>query len=377
MYEYASLPADTPRGSSRQHLRLQTPVVAVLPIHNEDVEGSVRTASEVIRSDLVHRLSRVAQLRVVDAKVDNGETPEFAATYMIETGVHQLGDRVRVFADLIDVTTWNVVKSHKRTVEAEALFDVSEELANEVARSVEVELIIGEPAALYDELDDPEAIEKIYLGWYHLGTNTEQGWSRAVELFGDVAKSHPDQPYGHTLSAFANWVAASNEWGTDPEATLELSRAQARRAREVGDPTGMAPTVEAAILLSRGELEEALSELEGIDIVRPTCDVTYGLQGSIRRYLGDWNQSIDLLDVAMRLTAVNKPWYPTVQACSLFGDGRVEQAASLAETVLEHQPNNIEAFLVLAAAQVELGLDRRAHATIDTLKDRFPGVDPE
>jgi thioredoxin-like negative regulator of GroEL len=79
----------------------------------------------------------------------------------------------------------------------------------------------------------------------------------------------------------------------------------------------------------------------------------------------------------MRLTAVNKPWYATVQACSMFGDGRVEQAASLAETVLEHQPNSIEALLVLAAAQVELGLDRRARATVATLKDRFPGLDPE
>ena len=41
-------------------------------------------------------------------------------------------------------------------------------------------------------------------------------------------------------------------------------------------------------------------------------------------------QAVDLLDVAMRLTGVNKPWYPTVKACSLFVGGRVEEAASVA-----------------------------------------------
>jgi len=43
--------------------------------------------------------------------------------------------------------------------------------------------------------------------------------------------------------------------------------------------------------------------------------------------------------------------------------------------VLDYQPNNLEALLVLAAAQVELGLDRRARATAKLVKERFPSVD--
>jgi hypothetical protein len=79
----------------------------------------------------------------------------------------------------------------------------------------------------------------------------------------------------------------------------------------------------------------------------------------------------------MRLTGMNKPWYPTVKACSLFMGGRVEEAASVAEAVLEYQPHNLEALLVLAAAQVELGLDRRAKATVQRIKEQFPSVDVE
>ena len=109
------------------------------------------------------------------------------------------------------------------------------------------------------------------------------------------------------------------------------------------------------------------------DIARPI--VTYGLEGSVRRYMGQWEKAIDLLNTAMRLTGINKPWYPTVKACSLFVGGRVEQAATVAEMVLDYQPHNLEALLVLVAAQVELGMTRRAKATTEMIRTRFPSVD--
>lgn len=84
---------------------------------------------------------------------------------------------------------------------------------------------------------------------------------------------------------------------------------------------------------------------------------------------------MELLDKAMRLTGINKPWYPTIKASSFFVGGRLDDAASLAESVLEYQPNNLEALLVLVAAQVELGLDRRSRATAELIKERFPAVD--
>jgi hypothetical protein len=74
----------------------------------------------------------------------------------------------------------------------------------------------------------------------------------------------------------------------------------------------------------------------------------------------------------MGLSPVNKPWYPTVLASSYYVGERYDQAAAVAEEVLEFQPQNIEALLVLAASQSELGLDRRARATGELIRDRFP-----
>jgi adenylate cyclase len=376
VYEFVDLPGEETLAPGLEDLLLQAPTVAVLPIHTERVEEDVRTAGGVIRADLLHRLAGVPGVELIDAgAVPGGSPPPSSARYLLETGIHQVQERLRVFATLFDVTTMNVVKSHRWEATISDVLDLSDRISEEVARSIEVDLVVGAPAGLYAELDDPVAIEEVYLGWYHLRSDTPEGWRRAVELFGDVAASHPGQPYGHVLLAFAYWSGAANGWVPDGENALITARELAAEGIRIGDPTGMGMAVNAAVLMSMGRFEEAVDELERVEMVRPTCDVTYGLEGSVRRYLGQWEVAVDRLDIAMRLTGINKPWYPTVKACSLFIGGRLEQAASLAEKVLEHQPNNIEALLVLAATQVELGLDRRARAAADRLKEAFPTAD--
>ena len=375
IYEFADLPTDSKQRETHRPLSLESVTLAILPIHTEMVDDTVRSGASMIRHDLVHRLSIIPDLDVIDAQTEPAGASGSSAQYMVETGVHQFGTDVRVFAVLFDMDTMNVVKSHKWMTTVDEMFGLSEVLAEDVATSVEVELVVGEPARLYAELNDAVAIEKVYLGWYHLRNDTKEGWQKALELFGDVARSHPDEPYGFVLSGFGWWLASTNGWADDRKAALAKALEFAERGAATGDPTGMAQAVEAAVLMSRGKVEDALTRLDNLEIVRPTCDVTYGLEGSVRRYLGQWERAVELLDVAMHLTGINKPWYPTVKASSLFVGGRLEEAASLAEGVLDYQPNNLEALLVLAAAQVELGLERRSRATAGLIGQRFPSVD--
>ena len=377
VYEFADLPTGGWETTHLQSLALEAPTIAVLPSHTEHVEDSVRATVAMIRSDLIHGLSSVPDLVLIDVPPAPEGRPETPARYMIETGVHQFGDQVRVFAVLFDVNTMNIVKSHKWTSSAADLFKLSELVADEVTRTVEVELVVGEPAGLYSDLRDPAAIQQIYLGWFHLRNDTKEDWQKALDLFGQVAVDHPDHPYGYVLSAFAYWLGTTNQWVSDPRDALTQAETLAERGAEVGDPTGMAQAVLAAVLMSRGQVDDALAKLDHLEIVRPTCDVTFGLEGSVRRYLGQWERAVELLDKAMRLTGINKPWYPTVKSSSLFVGNRLEEAAALAQSVIDYQPNNLEALMVLAASQVELGLERRARATAELIKQRFPAVDVE
>ncbi|MBW3666397.1 MAG: tetratricopeptide repeat protein [Actinobacteria bacterium] len=374
VYEFADLPSGAVPGQHRRSLHLEAPTLSVLPSDTEGVDEQTAAAARLLRQDLVHRLASIPGLKVIDAAAESSAGNEAVARYTITPGLHQVGNTVRVFAPLVDLTTFIAVKTHKWTVPADELLSRSEELANEVGRTVEVELIVGQPAGIYSELLDDESIEKVYRGWHLLIAENKLDWQQAVRLFGEVAEAHPEVPVGHTLSAFSNWLAAANEWG-DPERLLDLAAEQADAAIAIGDLTGLGRMVRAAVLTSRGRPAEALTEIESAEILRPTCDITYGVEGSVRRYMGQWEKAVDLTDLAMRLTAVNKPWYPTVQSCSLLMGERYEQAAELAELVLEHHPQNLEALLVLAMAQVEMGQERRAKATGQAIKERFPAVD--
>ncbi len=372
VYEFVDLPTSG-AGVLRSPLSLDIPALAVLPMH---VEGGLEGTFGVVRADIMHRLAQIPELTVLDVgQASPAAPPPTIARYMTDLGVHQVGDQLRLHAIVYDVTTMNVVKAHKISGTAAALFDLSESLAEQVGSTVEVELVVGAPAGLYAEFGDAETIQRVYLGWYHLRAGTADDWDRAVELFVEVRDRHPEIPYGWALSAFANWAGAANGWAADRVATMELALDQAERAREIGDPTGVAHMVESAVLMSTGRVQEATELLDRVIITRPTCDVTFGLEGSLMRYLGRWDESVSLIDTAMRLTALTKPWYPTVKACSLLMGGRTDEAASVAEAVLEHQPNNLEALLVLAAAQVRLGLLRRAGATAEAIHERFPALD--
>ncbi len=376
VYQFSDLPTDDPQAGRGRLLALESPSVAVLPIHTESLDPSLRPAGALLISDVIHHLAGMPNLNVIDASDE--QHPNRADTpveYMLETGIQQFDDQIRVYAKLVDVATINVVFSHRWEATPATLSALSDDVATEVAHLLEIELVVGEPARIYAEIGDPEAQEHIYRGWYQLNSGTREGWERAIEHFDKVAETHPDLPAGHALLAFAHWTGAAERFGSDPKSHLAKARAHAQKGLATGDPTGLSQMVEAAILMSEGKAELALERAESAHITRPTCDVTYALEGSVRRYMGQWEKAVDLLGRAMQMTPVTKPWYPTVQACSLYMGGRYEDAASIAETVLAHQPKNLEALLVLAAAQTELGLDRRARATSELIRDRFPSVE--
>lgn len=376
VFQFIDLPTEGGAPSTAGGLSLAEPTVAVLPIHADSLEPGLQSVAGVIRDDLIHRLAQVPRLRVVNASVGPGaDSQGETVRYLLETGVHQVGDQVRVYAKLMDVTSMNIVTTNRWTASTGDLLALSDDVADGTARAIEIELVIGEPAGLYADLEDPAAIQNIYTGWYHLTAGSPEDLTKAIEYFGKVAGSHPDLPYGHVLSAFAYWMGASMVLGPERATFLDKALEGARVAEGVLDHTGLAQMVIAGTLMFQGESEQALEKLDNLVIRRPTCDVTYAVEGSIRRYMGDWEKSVDLLDKAMRLTAANNPWYPTVQACALFLGGRIEQAASTAEAVIEHQPSNLEALLVLVAAQVEMGLERRARATAELVRERFPSVD--
>ena len=378
VYDFADLPSsDDTAVAPMRPLALETPKVAILPMHVEGASPELQAMATFLLSDVIAGLVGLRNLDVVDVTSTLGEAQgnaEIASNvrYALHSGIVQVGTRVRLWAQVIELLSHSAVWADKWDTDADQLFNTADQLAEEIVRAFEVELIVGEPARLYHDLGDPKAVAKVYETYYHLTTGTTAGWKRARDISRELKDEIPDSMLGVAMGSFTNWLGATQGFSEDPGQSLLEARADAERAIEIGDETGLSSMVLAAITLAEGDADSALNQISTAKVSRPTCDLTWAIEGSVRRFLGQWEEAVELVDQAMGLSPVNKPWYPTVLASSYYVGGRYEQAAAVAEEVLEFQPQNIEALLVLAASQSELGLERRAHATGELIRQRFP-----
>ena len=381
VYDFADLPAEGDTAPNpKRPLSLGTPSVAVLPMHIASDADSLKPIAAFLLSDVVSGLINLRNLDVVDVSNSGGQVGETEPAppnvrYMLLSGILQAGSRLRLWAQIRDVLTQSVLWVGKWDCSEDGIFDISDALATDILRAFEIELIVGEPARVYHELGNPEAIAKVYEGWYNLTAGTRNGWNRANELFRELRADAPTNAVGPVLYAFTQWMGARDGLVNDRAEAFEEARANAQHGLDLGDNTGLSAMILAAVELEGGDADAALEGIAKAKILRPTCDLTWAMEGSIRRYLGQWEQAVVLIDQAMDLSPVNKPWYPTVLASSYYVGQKFEEAAAVAEEVLEHQPKNIEALLVLAASQSHLGLDRRAQATGATIAERFPDAD--
>jgi tetratricopeptide (TPR) repeat protein len=182
---------------------------------------------------------------------------------------------------------------------------------------------------------------------------------------------------GPALSAFALWWGAAQGLSDDPEADHERAAAFARRGMELNDDTGLSQIVLAALRLHSGsDLDAALIDAQRAVVRRPTCDVSFAVAASVHRYPGAWEPAVEECLRALELSPLPKPWFMTVLASAYYVGQRYHEAMDVAEQRVQafSDSGDLEALLVLAASQQALGLTRRARATAQTIRDRFPGL---
>jgi adenylate cyclase len=183
VYDFVDLPAggDTD-ARPRRPLALETPKVAILPMHAEGASPKLQSVSSFMLADVISGLVALRNLDVVDVTKTLGQAQsdeEVASNvrYVLSSGIVQVGTRVRLWASAMEVLTQNTLWAQKWDTDVESLLDMADDFATEVVRAFEIELIIGEPARIYHDIGDPIAVAKVYEAWYHLTSGTLNGWN--------------------------------------------------------------------------------------------------------------------------------------------------------------------------------------------------------
>ncbi len=340
------------------------PSLAVLPFVNMSGDPAQEYFGDGLTDDIMTELARLPGLFLIAhgsmvTYKGTGATPaavarELGVRHVLEGGVRQANGRVRVTARLIEAESGRHVWAERYDRDLEDLFDVQDEIMNEIVTELDVALVSGEDARICrNQLRHPQALGVSYKGVDLLQRMTKEDTREARHLFEQVIQLAPDSPTGYSHAAWTHYFEVERGWSDAPEKSLEKMSALANRALELEDTSGYSHLMLGHMHLMKREYNEALAVSErGLD-ERPSCQAANGLHANILNYCARPKEAIPLAQKAIRLTPVAQPWFPEVLSTAHYLNGDLEEAIATAHAALALAPDSVNARVALAAVLVE------------------------
>ncbi len=303
----------------------------------------------------------------------------FNVRHVLKGSVRKLGERIRVSAELTEVSTGRYVWAENIDRELRDFgdfFDVQDEVIEEIVTALDVKLLGGEAVRLVRKaLRDPVAIERYYRGEDVLWRSTMKLELReAQQLFDETIRLEPDSPVGYAAGALTHWVEVISGLSDAPSNALERATELARKAIALNDVTGYAHMVMAHVHLSRREYDDAMSEATKAVSDRPSCPAAYSIKASVLTYLDQAADAVELAQYALRLTPVHPPLYSAVLASAYYGCERFEESIVAAKDAINLKGKDISPYLYLAASSVALGRTDEARRTAMEVRKIDPAL---
>jgi TolB-like protein/tetratricopeptide (TPR) repeat protein len=214
--------------------------IVVLPFRNLGPDPSQDYLGDAITQELIHRLTKIDQLRVVawtsaarlrDADEEACATVKaMGVSTVLKGSVRLAGNRIRVLAQLVDLNNGVYLWSEMFDRRVEDMIEIEEEISSAIVRKLEVELggrVRCKP--------DPEVYSLYLKGRYHWNWRTKEGFERAIEEFKQAIDLDP--AYALAWAGLADTYLVMADYSlVKPAGVIELARAAANRALEL-DPT--------------------------------------------------------------------------------------------------------------------------------------------
>jgi TolB-like protein/DNA-binding winged helix-turn-helix (wHTH) protein/Flp pilus assembly protein TadD len=232
--------------------------LAVLPLKNLSGDPTQEYLADGMTEALIGRLAGVHNLRVVSRtsvmrfKDTDLSVPEIAKTLqvdaIVEGSVIRDGSRIRVHAQLIRAATDEHVWSEAYDRELRDVLSLQSDVAQSIARKVEVTVTGQEHANLNSARTvDPEAYEAYLKGRYYWNKRTADSMPKAALYFEQAITKDPG--YGAAYSGLADCNSGLAWHGfMSPEEVLPKAYAAAQKAVEI-DPQSAEAHASLALVL--------------------------------------------------------------------------------------------------------------------------------
>jgi non-specific serine/threonine protein kinase len=324
--------------------------LAVLYFENLSRDDEDEYFRDGITEDIITELSKIEEIKVfsrsaVFAFRDQHVTaPEVGqqldASHVLEGSLRRAGSRVRITGRLVETRTGHTVWAERYDRELEDIFAIQDELAQAIARAMEVMLTDQEKEAIEKpQTADIQAYDFYLRGRQYFHRFRRQGFDFARQMFARATVIDPT--YARAYAGVAYCCSFMYMYYESTEANLKEAEAASGKALEL-DPDLAEAHVSRGLAVSLSQrFDEAVKEFETAIELDPNLFEAYYFYARARFAQGNMEEAGRLFQEAAR---VNPDDYqaPLLYAQVLQGLGRQHEATAAYREALEVIKKHVE-----------------------------------
>lgn len=331
-----------------------------------------------VSADLATDLSKVSGLRVATG----AEPPSLPAAettrarYVLSGSVIGDGERLRVYAYLVDAIAGRELWSQRFDRDASDLFAVQDDLVHSILAVLSVKVTDAETLRIAQrDTRNLRAYEQFLRGQAALLVRSRSQNEAARAEYWRAIRLDPAFARAYAGLALADALDYQMGWASDGRAALGRALELARSAEQMRPDIAETHWVLGFVDVQRREHGEALRHLDTALRLNPSYADAYALKGGIDTYVGRPRDGISLLRTAMRLNPQAGSLYFLLLGRAYYFLGDSAQARVNLEQALLRNPENLEAHIYLTAVDRALGMDGAAQWEVTEIRALDPGFD--
>ncbi len=366
------------RGQSTRDLPIATPgydrTIAVLPFVDMSEKRDQEYFAEGMAVEIADLLARIPGIRVMSRRSsfqfkghhEDVRTlgAQLGVAYMLEGSVRKSGDRVRVTAQLIDVSDGSQRWSGSYDRDLVDVLKVQDEISWGLVRALQVSMGADEPPRSRPPLQSVVAYALYLRGREVFNRYDRQGYYQAESYFRQAMELDAESALAPAWLAVVHFSQAIHGF-VQPDTGFEEARRYAERARRLDPQSEVAPAVLGAIYIVHDwdwaagarELDRAIALAPGNARI-----LLYHSFASLA--LGQWDTALRDLNASVALDPLFPAGYYLLGWVQL-GAGHWSEAEAAFKRALDIAPNYASVHAFLAEALLFRGDTQAALRQID------------
>ena len=384
-------PLETPPQQIREQPRKALPLsdrpaIALLPFNNMSGDPEQEYFSDGISEDIITALSKLRWFFVISRNSSftyKGKSvhmkqigAELGVRYVVEGSVRKSGDRVRITAQLNDVSTGSHVWAEHYDRNLTDVFAVQDEITEAIVAAIEPQIYVAENfRSRRKPPNSLDAWDLVMRALSHYWRITPQDNAVAQALLEKAAAIDPN--YGQALGVLAvSHLFGANMGWADLATAVPIARRAALAAVRADSEDPWAHYALGSVYLLTRHFDDSLAEFELALQLNPNFALAQGHYGLLLTYCERWEEGADAARRALRLSP-RDPFsaiYSGVAAYAEFVGRNYDKAMRLAREAIRQRGDYVGAHRVLTAAAAMAGEIDVAKAALQELRRAQPNI---